>query len=163
MSHDLDHLARAFKLHGARSSLICVKPRGFILLNHAYETIRAGVTSFRLVRKRFERGKLACHSTDGFTGSKGKHCDLCDQHGCSPRIVLELDLRPGPDQEHVRGPARIELNFSSSRNFLRFALDQVAQEADLADLDFVMSVKARESWGEVCFDLDGAAGAVLRP
>ena len=163
MSANFDHLQRAFNLHSARASLIRTKPSGFILLNHAVETIRAGVTSFHLVRKRFARGKLACHSTNGTTGSGGKHCDRCDRDGCSPRIVLELDLRPSQNQDHVRGPARIELNFSSSRNFIRFVTERIGEIVDLGDLSFVMSVKARDSWGEVLFEENGLAENVINP
>jgi hypothetical protein len=51
----------------------------------------------------------------------------------------------------------LELNFSSCRNFLRYAQDLAMAHFEVDEIVSVLSVVDRAGWGEVAFEADGQA------
>jgi len=150
MSDDLKLLGEAFE--SPPIELARVKPDGISIGENTVPSIRGTVRDFRLVRKLFRRRRVVCFSDDGISGSGGKRCEDCSHEDCAPRIRLHLD----PVKEHgmKRSRIRLELNYSSSRNFIEYARALAAIHHEVQEVFTSLSVEDRGKWGEVVFAVD---------
>jgi hypothetical protein len=147
MSEDLKLLGEAFDRPPRK--LARVKPDGFAIGDGTIPALRGTISDFCLVRKLFRRRRVVCFSDDGISGSSGKRCEDCSQEDCAPRIRLHLDPAPGSD---MNGPQiHLELNYSSSRNFIEYAGDLAATHHEVQEVVTSLSVEDRGKWGEVLF------------
>ena len=126
--------------------LVKVKPDGFEVEGKTYDELRGRLIDIALVRKRFEEGALACSSSDGIRSPEGKLCDACDHPKCQPRLKIQL----------ARGHVVyvLELATSSARNFFSLEEETEAQGGNILDWILRLTVKSREYWGEVFFELE---------
>lgn len=140
--------------------LVRVHPGAFGVKGATYARIRATISSWTLVRKLFREERLVCRSNDGERSSTGTTCDPCPSRAaCSRRLRLTLEEATGvpwvgsdgAPQDVPLGPLVLELNFTSSQNFLAYARHLDAVDLEVPELPVRLAVVDHATWGEVCF------------
>lgn len=150
MRDDLKLLGEAFRTRPRR--FVRVAPAGFRIGEEIVPALRGTIQEWKLVRKLFRKGSVACSSEDGVEGAGAQRCASCKRQGCSPRIRLRIEPAPGGALDAV--DLELELNFSSCRNFLDYARDLGVAHHEAHEVVTVFSVVDRAKWGEVRFAAD---------
>lgn len=153
MRDDMKLLGEAFQPAPRRFARVV--PAGFLLGEQTCPVLRGTIRGWKLVRKLFRGGRLVCSADDGVEGNQSRRCETCRRDGCSPRI--RVCIRPVPDGNVDGADVHLELNFSSCRNFLRYAQDLGMAHLEVDEVVSVLSVVDRAGWGEVIFETDGQA------
>ncbi|MBF8287084.1 MAG: hypothetical protein HW381_192 [Candidatus Rokubacteria bacterium] len=129
-------------------------PNGFLVAESRYPALRGRIVAWTLIRKLFESERLVCWSNNGERSTTGQACALCPSRpACSRRLRLDLEEVHGEraDGRDRLGALTLELNFTSCRNFLAYALRLGRAHLDVPDLPARLTVVERGGWGEVCF------------
>jgi len=153
MKEDLEVLADVFA--DPLLPLAKVTKDAFAIGGDIYSQMRGTVTSWHLVRKHFANGRVVCSSRDGFTASSGKSCEECGNIDCRPRIHIRLQLSANAETQPANPrDVFLELNHSSSKNFVAYARDLAAKRLDVDDVPVILSVVNMGTWGMVQFGRD---------
>lgn len=152
MKDDLKPLSEAFSRK--QRGFLKLKPRGLFAGDDPVAPLRGRITAWILVRKLFCKGKVACKSEDGVEGARSERCGKCRREGCSQRLRLHIEPVSGGPLTGVE--VILELNFSSARNFLQYAVDLASHCMEVPDVVSSLTVVDRAKWGEVVFEVDHA-------
>lgn len=150
MRDDLKLLGEAFQTGLRRFARVV--PAGFRIGEDIVPALRGTIQEWKLVRKLFRKGRVACSSEDGVEGAGAQRCQACKREGCAPRIRLRIVPLPGGGLDGAA--IDLELNFSSCRNFLDYARDLGITHHEAHEVVTVFSVVDRAKWGEVRFAAD---------
>ena len=154
MKDDMKLLGEAFQ--SAPRRFARVLPAGFLVGEQTCTVLRGTIRGWKLVRKLFRGGRVVCSADGGIEGSpQSRRCEACKRDGCAPRI--RLCIQPVPNGSMNGADVHLELNFSSCRNFLRYAHDLAMAHLEVDEVVSVLAVVDRAGWGEVIFEADGQA------
>jgi len=129
-----------------------VLPAGFVVGEQTCPVLRGTIRGWKLVRKLFRGGRVVCSNDDGVEGERSRRCEACKRDGCSPRIRLRIQTDPGGSLDGAE--IHLELNFSSCRNFLKYAHELAMARLEVEQVVSVLSVVNRIGWGEIIFEVD---------
>ena len=121
-----------------------VTPSGFLLDDRTYESLSGKVARTRLIRKRFEEGRLLCASSNGTESREGASCGECNHPRCRPQLRLHLR---NLDTIYI-----LDLAASSAKNLLSLEDDLLGRGKSLEWTRLRLTVIDRGHWGEVCFE-----------
>lgn len=147
MTKDVATLRERFQKRN--SGLVRIEAGRFVLGQERMTALWGNIRHCRVVRKRFAGQKLVCFSLDGESSHDGVSCEYCSLIDCQPRIRIELasDFRC----------FQLDLNYSSSRNFLKL-LDQIEeQNLSMPDVKIYLTIVERGYWSEVLFSIESPA------
>ena len=95
-------------------SYVSIQGDYFKIDGQVYTCLKGVVQKYSPVRKRFDDGKLKCHSADAYQSKNGHFCAFCDkQTKCQKKIRLSLALNMGKN----RICAVFDINYLSFDNF----------------------------------------------
>ncbi len=122
-----------------------VTSRGFVIGGGVIEELRGRVVLMRLKRKRFEDGKLLCHSLDGHWSRSGIYCADCLHPQCRPFLCINLRC--------WSVIYYLELGWTSARNLLEVEDRARGEGRELSEWTLRLTVFDRGEWGEVRFEV----------
>ena len=105
-------------------SFVSVSADSFVIEHDEIGILQVMIQKIQPVRKRFEDGKLACHSMDGRVSKQGKYCIFCeDKYRCQKKLRLSMiDL-----SSHTLRPIILDINQASFEN-LEFFVQGVGED-----------------------------------
>lgn len=105
----------------------------------------ARLLGFHAARTLYENRRPLCRSLDGVRPLKGEQtCAACVfRRKCTPQVCVDLLIEGIPE--------RLLLAFTSLRNFLVFVEERRRKGAAVEGAEFLLAVRNRGHWGEVCF------------
>ena len=117
---------------------------GFLIEDEIFDHLEVMVKDWHIVRKYFDQeGNIICFSRDGYKSSEGFDCEGCICPECQPRVRMNIKLK----EKNLL----LELNYTSSKNFISFVETTAPNDEEINRLSIGMTVINRGYWGEVMF------------